>query len=122
MFDAGYICKKIYKAVYLVRLMGKSLDPVAYIHIKAGRGAFVEANELYEQFAKIKWNTPLSTADLEISLDESLAENVLKIEFVEDFFDDRLDGQINILFTKKIRLLFFNCRKIEVLEPCFFEY
>ena len=78
MFDAGYICKKIYKAVYLVRLMGKSLDPVAYIHIKAGRGAFVEANELYEQFAKIKWNTPLSTADLEISLDESLAENVLK--------------------------------------------
>lgn len=88
MFDAGYICKKIYKAVYLVRLTGKSLDPVAYIHIKTGRGAFVEVNELYEQFAKIKWNTPLSTADLEISLDESLAENVLKIEFVEDFFDD----------------------------------
>lgn len=94
MFDAGYICKKIYKAVYLVRLMGKSLDPVAYIHIKAGRGSFVEANELYEQFAKIKWNTPLSTADLEISLDESLAENALKIEFVEDFFDDET-GQTN---------------------------
>ena len=88
MFNAEVVCKKIFKAVYIARMMRNSLEPVAYIHIKAGKTAFVGANEIYDNFARLKWDSPLSTADLEISLDPGLPDNSLEIDFVENFFDD----------------------------------
>lgn len=93
MFDAEDICKRIFKAVYIARMMRESLEPVAYIHIRAGKTVFAGADEICEGFAKLKWDSPLSTADLEISFDGALPDNALEIDSVENFFDDeKWDG------------------------------
>ncbi len=86
--DVSLVCKKIYKAVYIVVLTEGSRAPVAYIHVRAGKAAAEYKGALQNEFARLKWNTPLSTADLEIKTDNSLMDDVVKIDFVEEFFDD----------------------------------
>lgn len=86
--DVSLICKKIYKAVYIVVLTEGSLAPVAYIHLRAGKNVAEYKEALQKEFDRLKWNTPLSTADLEIKIDDSLMDDTVKIDFVEEFFDD----------------------------------
>lgn len=88
MMDVSLICKKIYKAVYIVVLTDGSLAPVAYIHLTAGKNAAEQKQALQQEFNRLKWNTPLSTADLEIKIDDSLMDDTVKIDGVEEFFDD----------------------------------
>lgn len=88
MVDLSLICRKIYNAAYLVA--GKKLggSPVAYIHVKAGLKLPFSVTDLSKVFDKLKWDTPLSTADLNVVCDEGVADNELNITGVEEFFDD----------------------------------
>ncbi len=86
--NVSLVCGKIYRAVYLEVLSEGSLAPVAYIHLRAGENAAALKDELCRTFSRLKWNTPLSTADFEISEDDSLDKDTLKIDCVEEFYDD----------------------------------
>lgn len=86
--DVSLICKKIYKAVYIVVLTEGSLAPVAYIHVTAGKNAVEYKEAMQKEFDRLKWNTTLSSADLEIKIDDSLMDDTVKIDYVEEFFDD----------------------------------
>ncbi len=88
MVDLSLICRKIYNGAYLVA--GKNFDgsPVAYIHIKAGSKLPFSTADLIKVFDKLKWDTPLSTADLEVTSDDNVPDNELIITGVEKFIDD----------------------------------
>lgn len=62
--------------------------PVAYIHIAAGEDAFKSADEISRMFNRLKWDTPLSSADLDITLDSTLSSDILDIKEIEEFYDD----------------------------------
>lgn len=88
MSDLRLVCRKIYNAAYIVAGQAYSGAPVAYIHISAGEDAFKCADEIIKMFNRLKWDTPLSTADLDITLDREISSNILDIQKVEEFYDD----------------------------------
>lgn len=88
MSDLRLVCRKIYNAAYIVAGKVFSGAPVAYIHIVAGEDAFKNADEISRMFNRLKWDTPLSSADLDITLDSSLSSDILDIKEIEEFYDD----------------------------------
>lgn len=88
MKSLNLICREIYNAAYIAAGSDYSGAPVAYIHIKAGKKAAELREEIKILFDKLKWNTPLSTADLRIEKDDSVKSESFVIDRIEDFFDD----------------------------------
>lgn len=95
MSDLHLVCRKIYNAAYIVAGKAYSGAPVAYIHISAGRDAFKSADEIVKMFNRLKWDTPLSAADLDIRLDTNLSSNLLDIQRIEEFYDDEKGSAVS---------------------------
>ncbi len=88
MADIDLICRNIYHAAWIATVRGFSGAPVAYIHLKTGKNSSVDKKELTKAFDKVKWDTPLSTADLSFEEDSSVSEDILIVEDIEEFQDD----------------------------------
>lgn len=88
MIDLKLVCRKIYNAAYVAAGKAYSGAPLAYIHIKTGINCAVDTAALSRTFDELKWDSPLATADLSITADPKIEDNLLKIESVEEFMDD----------------------------------
>lgn len=83
--DVHSICKEIY--TFTCRACCGCETPVAYISVKLGPEAKFSDSDLICEFDKMKWNSPISTADLILEHDEKLPE-VFKIKEIRGFEDD----------------------------------
>ncbi len=89
------VCSLIYKIVapYVTEIKA----PVSYVNIVLGFDAPYSEEKLQQTFAKTKWDTPLSTADLFIMRKpvKSEKDTTIKVESISGFEDD--EGNIHII-------------------------
>lgn len=83
--DVHSICKEIY--TFTCRACCGCETPVAYISVKLGAEFKFSDSDLISEFDKMKWNSPISTADLILEHDEKLPE-IFKIKEIRGFEDD----------------------------------
>ncbi len=79
------ICEDIY--TFTCRACCGCETPVAYIVVKLGPEFKFSDSDLICEFDKMKWNSPISTADLLLEHDEKMSE-VFKIKEIRGFEDD----------------------------------
>ena len=79
------ICKEIY--TFTCRACCGCEIPVAYIVVRLGSEFKFNDSDLISEFDKMKWNSPISTADLILEHDEKLPE-IFKIKEIRGFEDD----------------------------------
>lgn len=89
--DLKNICQSIFFAV--VSNIGENASPIAYINIRIGKKFPYSDSELISAFKEAKWDTAISTADLNIIHDETV-DYQMKIEEISDFYDE--DGKCNV--------------------------
>jgi len=89
--DLKNICQHIYFAV--VSAIGECKSPIAYINVRLGKRFPYSDDELNEAFKKAKWDTVISSADLNIYRDDTI-DCLLQIEEISDFYDE--DGKCDI--------------------------
>jgi hypothetical protein len=89
--DLKTVCARIYYAV--ITAIGESKAPIAYINVRVGKKFTFSDDEFLSLFNKTKWDTVISTADLVIVHDDTLAP-ALRIEEISAFFDE--DGKCNV--------------------------
>lgn len=87
--------KNIYKHIFftVISSIGEVKSPIAYINIKLGNKCTFSQEEIVNTFNELKWDSPISSADLNIENDDSL-NCILKVEEISDFFDE--DGNCDI--------------------------
>lgn len=79
------ICKEIFNET--LDIASRTETPVAYVCVKVGKDFCFNDADLLEAFKKIKWDSPVSTADLVLEHDEKLSR-VYKIHEIRCFIDD----------------------------------
>lgn len=83
--DLNSICKEIYN--FTCRATCGAETPVAYVVVKVGPEFKFSDSDLISVFDKMKWNSPISTADLEVVHDDKLKE-IFKVSEIQGFVDD----------------------------------
>ena len=78
------VCRKIYEIALPV--CQKSEAPIAYISVILSRDFPFAPNVLYEEFNRVKWNTPLSSSELDIS--QSQTDAFSRVVSVTEFEDE----------------------------------
>lgn len=89
--DLNSICKEIYN--FVCRATCGAESPVAYVVVKVGAGFSFSDSDLIQAFDKMKWNSPISSADLVVKHDSKMAE-IFKVVEIQGFMDD--DGKEKI--------------------------
>lgn len=79
------ICKEIY--TFTCRSCCGAETPVAYVLVKVGKDFTFKDSDLIQVFDKMKWNSPVSTADLVIEHDENMKE-LFKVSEIRGFVND----------------------------------
>lgn len=85
IMDLDSICKEIY--TFTCRSSCGAETPVAYIFVKVGNGFKFKDSDLIQAFDKMKWNSPISSADLVVEHDGNM-EELFKITEIRGFVDD----------------------------------
>jgi len=88
MIDLKLVCRQIYNAAYVAAGRAYSGAPMAYIHVKVPKNCSIDLAALSKAFDEVKWDSPLATADLEITEDPRVEEGTIRIESIEEFMDD----------------------------------
>lgn len=83
--DLNSICKEIY--TFTCRSSCGAETPVAYIFVKVGKDFKFKDSDLIQIFDKMKWNSPISTADLVVEHDSAM-EELFKVTEIQGFVDD----------------------------------
>lgn len=89
--DLNSICKEIY--TFVCRATCGAESPVAYVIVKVGPEFSFKDSDLIQVFDKMKWNSPISSADLVIEHDSGL-QKIFKVAEIQGFIDD--DGHEKI--------------------------
>lgn len=93
--DLDSICKEIY--TFTCRASCGTEIPVAYIVVKVGKNFNFNDSELVRAFDKMKWNSPISSADLIVEHDDKM-EELFKVQEIQGFVDD--EGKATVYKVK----------------------
>lgn len=85
------ICNDIFKET--LEIASRTETPIAYVCVKVGKDFCFNDADLLEAFRKIKWDSPVSSADLVLEHDENLT-SIYKIFEIRCFIDDMGREQI----------------------------
>jgi hypothetical protein len=84
------ICKKIFEVALPVSK--ETSAPIAYITVSVGASVPCSDKELWETFNKIRWDTELSSAELNIirmqTTGDPLTDRRLSVDSLSEFEDD----------------------------------
>ncbi len=84
--DLNHICRIIFDVVCEVT---KNFEaPVAYINVTAGKKFGYSDEEFVKCFGTIKWDSPLSSADIVIKHDDAESDFILRIDGISEFMDE----------------------------------
>ena len=67
--------------------------PLAYINICVGKRFPFSDEEIDDAFKKLKWNSAISTADLNIIRSSSAGDDTLEVTSMNEFVDDSGEGK-----------------------------
>lgn len=87
--------KSIYDHIHKAALscIPSNSYPLAYINICVGKNFPFSDEEIQETFKKMKWDSDISTADLNIIRSSSHSDSVVEVTSVNEFIDDSGEGK-----------------------------
>ena len=95
--DLEHIYKHIYNAS--VSCLPDDCYPIAYINICVGKHFPYTDEQIDEAFRKFRWDSAISSADLNIIRSESMDDFSLEVTSLNEFLDDSGEGKT--YFPKK---------------------
>ena len=93
--------QSIYKHIHdvVVSALPDDSYPLAYINICVGKNFPFSNDEINDGFKKLKWDSDISTADLNIIRSTEMEDNALEVTSMNEFVDD--SGAGKTYFPKK---------------------